>query len=433
MWDWSFAVFMILGACRDLGLPAHILRVKDRPFGNLLWVESLWGGTLMAGLVLAAPLVAMAFQEPDPRVVPVLQALAVFILLEGLAQVPLVYFEGELAIGRSLLPEMLRSLCFAVVAVGMAFAGYGIWSLVWAQLSSSALFTLTLWMRAWGKMPLLWLRGKSLSLLWESLPLGFIWLLMLALRHVDPLILGVRFSARELGMYTFAYWAAFLVATLLIHPIGRALYPALVNLEAQKRSEPFDAYRLATLALLAVEVPAALFLFFNADLVISILGGGRWEESPSFLRVLCFAPLVDPIGRFAGQFLAARRQERLWILSAVITLVTWTVAGLVLTHRWGPIGMAYANFLPLGAVVSAWAIYRIDPRRCRRLGGELTFLYLVPLPFFGLAAFVSAPESWARFVLCAAAAAIAAALYYWRFGQAFQEFFGSKPGVETPG
>ncbi len=428
LWDWSVAVFMILGACRDLGLPAHVLRVKEKPFGNLLWVESLWGGGLAVGAVVAAPLLAMAFQEADPRVVPVLQAMAVFVVLEGLAQVPLVYFEGELAIGRSLVPEMLRSLCFAVVAVVLAFEGYGIWSLVWAQLSSSAIFAATLWLRAWGKIPLYWLRGRSLALMWESLPLGLIWLLMLGLRHIDPLILGFRFSAREVGMYTFAYWAAFLVATVLIHPIGRALYPALVSLGLEKE-KPFDAYRLATLALLSVEVPAALFLFFNAERVISILGGERWVDSPSYLRILCFAPLVDPLGRFAGQFLAARRQERVWIISGLATLIAWGIAGWFFTGWWGPKGMAYANFLPLGAFVTAWAIYGIDPSRCRGLVRELAFLYLVPLPLFSLAALTAPAGTWLRFGLSALAAALAAGFYLWRLGPAFRRFFGHQREV----
>ncbi|MCB1037791.1 MAG: oligosaccharide flippase family protein, partial [Acidobacteria bacterium] len=154
LWDWTFAVFMILGAIRDLGLPAHVLRLPNRPFGNLLWVECVWGGVLTAFAFWGAPLLALLFKDSDPRLVSVIRAMAAFLILEGLAQVALVYFEGELAIGRSLLPEVLRNLTFATVAFVLASLDRGVWSLVGGQLAASAVFAATLWIRAWGKIPL---------------------------------------------------------------------------------------------------------------------------------------------------------------------------------------------------------------------------------------------------------------------------------------
>lgn len=425
LWDWSLAVFMILGAVRDLGLGAHVIRLEPRPYGNLLQAEVVWGGILAAGSLFGAPLLAQLFRDSDPRLVPVIQAMSLFILLEGLGHVALVYFEGELLIGRSLLPEVLRNLTFAAVASGLAFLGWGVWSLVLGQLAASALFAGTLWWRAWGKIPLVHLPGRTLPLMIESLPLGSVWLVMLAMRHVDALILGGRFDAGTVGTYGFAYWVAFLVATLLIHPLGRALYPALVSFDKGERERPFEAYRLATLILMAVEVPAALLLFLNADQVILILGGERWAGSPAFLRILCFAPLVDPLGRFAGQLLAARHQERLWVAAGVVTVVSWAAAGLLLTGILGPEGMAWANYLPLGAAVTIWAVYRVDARRCRRLAGDLAFVYLVPIPFFAAAAWL--PAGWGRLVVSVLAAGLAFGIYTARFGSQFRTFFAPAP------
>lgn len=426
LWDWTFAVFMILGAVRDLGLPAHVVRLKNRPFGNLLWVECVWGGALAAFALFGAPLLALLFRDPDPRLVSVIRTMAVFLVLEGLGQVALVYFEGELNIGRSLLPEILRNLTFAGVAFALASLEFGVWSLVVGQLTASTVFGATLWIRAWGKIPLVWERGRSLALMAESLPLGSVWLVMLGMRHVDPLILGARFDAAVVGSYGFAYWLAFLVATLLIHPIGRALYPALLSLEKDSH-RPFEAYRLATLLLLAVEVPAAFFLFLNADLVSLLLGGQRWVSSPDFLRILCFAPLLDPLGRFAGQFLASRHQERVWVSSGLVTLASWAVAGFVFTGWWGPRGMAWANYLPLGAAITAWALFRIDGAGCRRLAGELGLLYLVPLPLFGVAALV--PAGPGRFAASVVAAGLAVGIYVLRFRRGFQAFFSAATGA----
>ena len=140
------------------------------------------------------------------------------------------------------------------------------------------------------------------------------------------------------------------------------------------------AYRLATKVLLAIEVPAALFLFLNADLAVQILGGERYADQADLLRLLAFAPLVDPLGRFGGELLVSRNRDRDRILSLLLHLGALVAGGLWLSHRYGPVGMAWANFLPLGAPILLWAIARIDRAGLGRLIVDLLEVYLAPHP-----------------------------------------------------
>ena len=202
-------------------------------------------------------------------------------------------------------------------------------------------------------------RGGTLTMLASSIPLGSIWLLAFAVTYADALILGSRFPDAVVGGYMFAYVWAFFASRVLQQPIGRALYPALVQF-GDRPEQQFLAYRLATKVLLAIEVPAALFLFLNADLVVQILGGERYADQADLLRLLAFAPLVDPLGRFGGELLVARNRDRDRILSLVLHLTALVAGGLYLAHRFGPVGMAWANFLALGAPVLLWSLARID-------------------------------------------------------------------------
>lgn len=433
LWDWSQAVFLVLGAARDLGLPGHTLRVKPRPFGNLLLVQATWGPTLALLVFAGAPILARGFADAGPTLVWILRAMCLFLLLEGLAQVPLMYFEGELEIGRALLPEMARNLVLAVTSIGLAVLGFGIWSLVLGHLAASAVNAVLLWARAWGRIPLTWLRGQTPRLLRAGAGLGVIWLLALGVKYVDPLILALRFETEVVGTYGFAYWIAFLATTLMLHPVGRAVYPALVGF-AREPERAFETYRLATVFLLALEVPAALFLFLNADLVVLLLGGEEWHGAPAFLRLLCFVPLIDPLSRFAGDLFVSRHRERLWMLATLTTLVSLTTAGLVLTGVLGARGMAFANYLPLGSLLVAWGLHRTAARPFRRLLGDLAFLYLLPVPLFAAAGWLGAGEPGLRFGLSLAAAALAFGLYARRFGRAFVTFFRAgdvEPEVDT--
>ncbi len=424
LWGWGEPLFLLLGQLRDLGLPGHVVRSRQRPYGNFLAVELLWGGATGALIWVGAPLLAGAYSEPNPDVIPVLRALTLFLFLEGLAKVPLTYFEAEIAVGRTVLPEVARNLTFAAVSLALAVQGRGVWSLIVAHIAGVAVFAATLWWRALKhRMPLTWVPGATLPLIRASLPLMLISLLILLAGFVDPFVLAARFSGATVGIYTFALLLAFLVSRQLALPVNRALFPTLVKLGGDRKGQ-FEAYRLATLFLLAVEVPTAMLLFANAELVVRMVGGEQWPASADFLRILCFAPLVQPFSRCANELLMSRHQDRVLVLSSLLTLLALAGGGVALTFPLGAAGMAWANFLPLGAAVSAWAVYRISPAGFRALTADLARVYLIPAPLFLLAYLAAGDHLAWRLALSIVAAALGFAAYVGLFGPRFRRFFG---------
>ena len=163
---------------------------------------------------------------------------------------------------------------------------------------------------------------------------------------------------------------AFLVMRMLLPPVSRALYPALVHFGAGPGAQ-FRPYRLATLFLMAMEVPAAYFLFVNAEVVVRVLAGGKWVGAEPYLRLLCFLPLVDPLSRFGAELLMARHQDRLRILSSLATLTSFVGLGYALTGWLGPVGMVWTQYLPLGSLVMAWGVYHVAPGEFRALLKDL--------------------------------------------------------------
>ena len=316
----------------------------------------------------------------------------------------------------------MRNLTYAAIAVTLALNGYGVWSIVVAQIAGSAVFASMLWWRAHGRIPLTHLKGRTLALLRSSVRLASIWLLILLVRYVDRLILGARFSVEDLATYTFAYWAAFIVPMIMLPPVARAAYPAFTAF-GDEPLRKLGAYRLSTMFLLALEVPAALFLFVNAEWALGIIGGSQWVGAPEFLRVLCFAPLIDPFSRFGGELLASHHRDRTWILATAGTLVSFVVFGILLTSRFGPMGMAYANFLPLGSLVMIAGVASLGRAAFGRLSADLARIYLLPVPWFAAAFLAFDASSPYRILASFAALGITIALYWRRFGADFQSFF----------
>ena len=427
LFDWAQVLFLVLGAVRDLGLAYHVLRVEPRPFGNLLALEGLWGGFLMVAAIVVAPLAADLNAGDHAHTVGVIRLLAFFLFFEGLATVPRVYLEGELQVGKAVVPELLRNLCIVGTSGVLAVLGMGVWSLAIGHTAGAALYAALLWTRVRGQIPLAYQRGQTWSLLRESLPLATVWFLIIFTRYIDPLILGLRFSFDDIGQYTFAYyWATMISVQILLPAIGRVLFPALVKFGAHT-AEMFRAFALSTIFVLSVEVSAALLLFLNADLVLLLLGGSQWVDAPSYLRILAFAPLVDPFSRLGGEVLKTLHWDRLWIIACLLTVSSFGIGGFVLTGTLGPIGMAWINLLPLGGLLMAWALYKVSPAGFRRLFRDLLWVYLVPLPFFAAAYLLAGDEAWWRLGLSIVAGASAFGITAWRFGSEFVAFFRAPP------
>lgn len=430
LFEWTVTIFLVFGALRDLGLLYHVIRLEPRPYGNVLAVEIFWGAVLALATFFGAEEVARAFPGAGENVVPVIQAFSLFLFLEGLSSVPRIYFDAELQVGRTVVPEILRNLIYAATALSLAFLGYGVFSMVIGLLVSMAYYTVHLWIRAWPTIPLAYQKGANWALIRPSLPLAAIWFFAILARHIDPVLLGFfHFDERTVGLYTRSYFFAFLVTVTLVPAITRVLYPALVaySEDAERLSE---AYRLATLLVLTIEAPVAAFLFLNATTFLALFGP-QWAEAAPVLRILSLAPLVDPFSRLGGEILKVYHRDRLWIVSLVLTLLTFAIAGYFLISMFGPIGMAWANYLPVGGMVMAWGIYRIAPGPFRRLVRDIGVIYLAPVLPFLLAYLVAGDSPWLRFGLSMLAALLTTAFYWYKFGHSFLTFFRNRSGVEA--
>jgi O-antigen/teichoic acid export membrane protein len=415
VYELALRIVTVASAVRDLGLPYQLVRDKRRPYGTVLAITTALGALLTLALIVLAP----AFGRFSPDLPQVLRVFAVWVLLDGLAGVPRAFFERELTIGNLVAPEIGRGVVIAVVAVGLAWLGWGYWSLVIGDLVGAALLAGYSWWKAWGKVPLTFEPDLAADLVRRSFFLFLIWLTLQLVTYIDIYIVDWFRDPATVGLYSRAYMIAFLVATL-VYP--RAFFPTLMEY-FHDRPKFVEFFRLSTVQLLGCQVVASYFLFFNAERVVWVILGRNWPAAAPILRVIAFIPFFDQFTMLGGEMLKAQHRDRRWLGIEVLNLVSLVGFGIVLTVRFGAVGMGAANYLLAGNLVMAWEVARLFGPRFRTLLGDLALLYLVPLPFFALAAWLGAPGSWLRFFASLAAAAFAAGALAARYWQPFRTFF----------
>lgn len=422
VFDLAWSAVLIAGVVRDAGISYQLVRDEHEPYGTALVWSLISGALVTAALIAASPL----FGALDPALPLVLAGLAPWVLLDGVAMVPRVYFERHLRVGRLVVPELLRGLTFAAVAVGLGALGVGVWSFVAGELAGVALVAVLLWLRVRGRFPLAPRWDLLAGLLARSRYLFLIALSAFTLPHVERYVLGPFIATALLAQYNKARLWGLRLQTIVVPAVQRVLYPALVAYRGDPERS-FAVYRIGTVTILALEVLAAYFLFLNAETVlVTILLGARWEPAVPLVRILCFLPLVDPFSRLGGELLKVRTEDRLWLVIVLLNSASLIGFGVVLARAYGATGMAVTNFLLLGNLVMSWRVWRICGRRFWTLVADLGFLYLSPLPLFALVAWLLPHEGWARFAASAVAGLIATGLLTLRFHRPFREFFQTR-------
>lgn len=416
LYELALRIVIVAAAARDLGLPFHLMRDPRRPYGTVLVFGLASGGLMTLGLVAVAP----AFGALNPDLPLVVRVFSLWVLLDALIVVPRTFFERELAIGRLVLPEIVRGATVAVVSVGLAWLGWGVWSFVVGDLAAAALFAALVWRRAWRTMRLEVDLRLLPDLVRKSSWLFGIWIVLQLVTYVDAFIVEVFRDTATVGQYARAYMIAFLVPQIVA---PRALLPTLV--EVRHDPERFlGAFRFGTLFLMFFQVTAGYFLFFNAETVVAILLGPSWGPAVPLLKILCFVPFLDVFTDLGGEILKVRHEDRLWLIIALANLISLVTFGVLFSRRWGAIGMAWANFLLLGNGLMAWRMSAIFRAGFRRLMADLAWIYLLPLPFFLAVAWLFPAASWGRFSASWAAFLAAAALLGHRYYRPFRSFFG---------
>jgi O-antigen/teichoic acid export membrane protein len=430
--DLAWGIVVVASLCRDLGLPYQLVRDPRQPYRTVLGWQLGSGIAVTLALIAGAPLAGGI----DAGLPAVLRALAPYVLLDALAVVPRIWFERQLAVGRLVAPELWRGAMLAVVSIALAAAGWGVWSFVAGELAGAALFAALVWLRVRGRLPLQRVegeRGLLGELLRRSMLLFVIALAANSTPQIGKFVVEPFAGTAMVGQYGKALQWAMRLQILVLPAFVRVFYPALVEYHGD-RSRLVGAFRLGTVGIVGLEVLAAYFLFFNADVVmLDLVAGDNWVPAAQLLRILALLPLVDPLTRLGGELLKVRNEDRIWLVVVLLNLASLLGFGLLLASRLGAAGMAWAHYLMLGNLLMAWRVARICGPDFGRLVRDLLFVYALPLPAFLAAAWLFPAGSWARFAASCVAGALGALLLLARFRGPFRSFFAAPPTPAAAG
>lgn len=270
---------------KDWGFGSALVYRKEKvneAASAMMLVEVGTGIVLTTAIILTAPLAAKYFNEPS--VVTLLRVLSLSVLFASLGSVPHSLLQKELDFKRKMIPDVSATVGYAVVAIGLALAGLGVWSLVLAELSWAVINLALVWIITPWRPSFSFDKQIMRELIDYGKHVMVFDLVVFISSNLDYIIIGRALGAADLGLYQLAFKLATYPA-IIIPVISRVMFPALAKL--QDDSDKLTEFYLKTLNYASfLTIPAGIGLLAIAPVLIPAVFGAKWTGAITTMQVL---------------------------------------------------------------------------------------------------------------------------------------------------
>ena len=316
------------------------------------------GLTFFSAAWLAAPALAVFFHEDG--ITAIFRILALVLVIESVSIVHFARLQRELRFRQKLIPDIARGCVKAVVAVSMALAGFGVWSLVVAHIAGALVFTIILWIIVPWRPTLRFNSTVSRDLFRFGSHMCVINFIGALRSYMDYLLIGRILGTTSLGLYTISYRLPDLIIHSLNNVVGMVTHPILAQLQSDqgKIKQYYEAY-IRHIAMLTL--PAGVGIALVAEPFVNVFYTEAWVSVIFPMQCIALALAISSIGFVPGVlYKAINRPDILNYVS--VAKLPFLVPILWLATGYGLEGVAIAQillaviYITMDGVVVRWVI-----------------------------------------------------------------------------
>ena len=249
---------------------------------------------LYAAVYFATPFIAAYYKKFDyDLLVPVIRVMALRIPIAAVNSVQHAYVSKHMRFKKFFYATLIGTLVSGVIAVIMAYAGFGVWALVEQYLGNVLIDTVCLWIIV-GWRPTREFSFKRLKAIydygWKILAVGLIDTIYGQLRS---LIIGRQYSSSDLAYYNRGYRFPSFAMRLIEPTVNTVLFPALSQCQDDQK-QMREITRKVMMASTYIVSPVMVGLAVVAKPLVLVLITEKWLPCVVFLQIGCLANLFRP-------------------------------------------------------------------------------------------------------------------------------------------
>ena len=344
---------------KDLGLSMATVQrteVTHEQVSTLFWINVALSVLLMGIAAALAPAVAWFYGEP--KLTWIMLAVAGTFIFGGLSAQHTALLRRQMRFMALATIEISSIAAGIVVAILMAWRGFGYWSLVAMGAGSAASTMAGCWVLSGWRPGMPRRHSRVMPMLKFGGNLTGFSVLNHANRNLDNVVIGWGLGAGPLGIYSKAYALLLLPIQQINAPIAAVALPTLSRLQTDPMR--YRSYYLQAVGFIAlVGMPIVTYAFADASVLILAVLGEQWGDAVPVFRILAPAALVGTLNVAPGWILVSLgRAGRLFRWSMLSTPVT--IVGFVIGLQWGIEGVATAFSITYCGLFIGLLFYAFD-------------------------------------------------------------------------
>ena len=335
----AFTVFIELFL--DQGFGSAIVQREELDPEHLdtaFWLNILTSVVLTGGLIAVSGLLAVLFDEP--RLGSVLRWLSITLILSGLSGTQISILQRNLAFKDLAIRSTVSNMVGGVVGIGMAFAGYGVWSLVGQDVATSLVRAIILWRASDWRPGFRVSKRHYKELVSFGIPIVGNHALTVLMRRSDDLLIGYFLGPTLLGFYTIGYQLLLIIIRLVTEVTNSVAFPAFSRLQAQPERMRQAFYKV-TQYTSVIAFPVFSGLAILAPELVPTVFGEKWSPSIPVMQVLALIGILQSVLFFNGSVIKAAGKPS-WQLGIMFLNAVCSILGFLLAVRWGIVAVAAA-------------------------------------------------------------------------------------------
>lgn len=302
----------------DSGFSQALVRKQDRTDtdnSTAFYFNIAVGGILYLALFLSAPVIADFYDQPQLTLLT--RVVGINILINSFVVVQRALLLARLDFKTQAKASFAASVVAGVAGIAMAYSGFGVWAIVWYQIANHFINVVLLWIvTRW--RPLLTFSTSSFRTLFSfGSKLALSGLIDTFYRNLFTLVIGKRFSAAEVGVYTRASQFGSYLSSNVSGVLQRVSYPVLCTIQDDDNAVR-EAYRKFLRISAFIIFPLMTGLAGVASPLVLILLTDEWMQVIPLLQVLCLALMWYPVHAINLNLLQVKGRSDLFLRLEVI-------------------------------------------------------------------------------------------------------------------
>lgn len=349
-----------------IGIAPAIIQRDDLNQNDLnnIFTFSIFIGLAVGSISFASSWIIAEFYG-NPLLRPVIQILSVGMFLGTINMVPAALMSKNKRFKEMAARSLAFQIIFGIIGIASAFYGAGVYALIYPQILAS--ICTFFYNNHFYPVHISWrFNIEPIKRIFSYS--SFVFLSEVTnyfSRNLDKLVIGKVISADALGYYEKSYR----LMQMPLNNISSVIYPVLQPIMSGLQN---DMKQIATkyakiVSIIAtVSFPIAVYLYFTATEIITIMFGEAWLPAiPSFKILALSIPLMLICNPNGAIFLSCNASKQMFYVTIINTL--FTVLGFTIATLWGgsieAIAWGWSSTILLGTLNSYYQLYVLVMRQ----------------------------------------------------------------------